>query len=107
MTALNPALTLWNGHNGLPRFDAVSDDDFAPAFDIAFAEHEAEIDAIANNPDAPTFENTIVALEIAGDALSRVSSLFWNLAGAHTNDTIQGLERDISQRCRAIIPRLA
>ncbi|MEN9894741.1 MAG: hypothetical protein RIR97_593 [Pseudomonadota bacterium] len=98
MTALNPALTLWNGHNGLPRFDAVSDEDFAPAFEIVMMEHEAEIDAIAENPEAPTFENTIVALEIAGDAFSRVSSLFWNRAGAHTNETIQTLERDISPK---------
>ena len=44
---LNPALTDWNGLNGLPRFEAVSDGDFAPAFEAALAEHEAEIDAIA------------------------------------------------------------
>jgi peptidyl-dipeptidase Dcp len=96
--ALNPAITDWNGPDGLPRFEAVSDGDFAPAFDAALAEHEAEIDTIADNPEAPAFENTIVALEIAGDRLSRVSSLFWNRAGAHTNDTIQALERDIAPK---------
>lgn len=96
--ALNPAVTDWNGPHGLPRFEAISDADFAPAFDAALAEHEAEIDTIANNPEAPTFENTIVALEIAGDALSRVSSVFWCLAGANTNDAIQALEREISPR---------
>ena len=96
--ALNPAVTDWNGPHGLPRFEAIDDTDFAPAFDAALAEHEAEIDGIANNPEAPTFENTIVALEIAGDALSRVSSSFWCLAGANTNDTIQALEREISPR---------
>ena len=97
-TAVNPAVIDWNGPDGLPRFEAVRDSDFAPAFDAALAEHEAEIEAIADNPDAPTFDNTIVALEIAGDSLSRVSSLFWNRAGAHTNDTIQALERDISPK---------
>lgn len=96
--ALNAAITDWNGPNGLPRFEAVSDSDFAASFEAALAGHEAEISEIAGNPAAPTFENTIVALETAGDALSRVSSLFWNRAGAHTNDTIQALERDISPK---------
>ncbi|WP_455269766.1 M3 family metallopeptidase [Rhizobium herbae] len=96
--ALNPAITDWNGPDGLPRFEAVSDSDFAASFEAALAEHETEIDVIANNSAAPTFENTIVALEIAGDSLSRVSSLFWNRAGAHTNDAIQALERDISPK---------
>lgn len=96
--ALNPAITDWNGPDGLPRFEAVSDSDFAASFEAALAGHETEIDAIAANPDAATFENTIIALETAGDALSRVSSLFWNRAGAHTNDAIQALERDISPK---------
>ncbi|OCJ03207.1 peptidase M3 [Rhizobium sp. AC44/96] len=95
---LNPVLVNWSGLHGLPRFEAVKDDDFAPAFDAALAAHEREIDEIAGNPAEPTFENTVVALEIAGDDLSRVSSLFWNRAGAHTNDTIQALERDISPK---------
>jgi peptidyl-dipeptidase Dcp len=96
--SVNPAVVEWTGHQGLPRFDAVSDADFAPAFDAALAAHEAEIDAIAGNPDAPTFENTVVALETAGDELSRVSALFWNRAGAHTNEVIQALEREIAPK---------
>ncbi|OCJ11087.1 peptidase M3 [Rhizobium sp. AC27/96] len=96
--AVNPALVEWTGHQGLPRFDAVKDTDFAPAFDAAFASHEAEIDAIANNGEAPGFANTVTALEIAGDALSRISALFWNKAGAHTNETIQALEREIAPK---------
>ncbi|PZM09599.1 M3 family metallopeptidase [Rhizobium tubonense] len=97
-SSYNPALVEWTGHQGLPRFDQVSDADFAPAFEAALASHEAEIDTIADNPDAPTFANTIVALEIIGDELSRVSSLFWNRAGAHTNDVIQALEREIAPK---------
>lgn len=97
-TPLNPALTTWTGHEGLPRFDLVKDTDFAPAFEAAFRAHEAEIDEIAGNPDAPTFENTVIALEIAGDELSRISSIFWNKAGADTNETIQALERDIAPK---------
>jgi peptidyl-dipeptidase Dcp len=97
-TRIDPALVDWSGPGGLPRFDLVKDEAFAAAFDAALAAHEAEIDAIANNPEAPTFENTVVALEIAGDALSRVSALFWSRAGANTNDTIQALEREIAPK---------
>ncbi len=96
--SLNPALVHWTGHEGLPRFESVKDEDFAAAFDAAFAVHEAEIDGIANNPEPPTFDNTVVALEIAGGDLSRVSALFWNKAGAHTNDAIQALEREIAPK---------
>ncbi|OLP56073.1 peptidase M3 [Rhizobium rhizosphaerae] len=96
--AIAPALFQWTGHEGLPRFTAIRDEDFAPAFDAALAEHAAEVTAVAENPQAPTFENTVVALEIAGDTLSRVSALFWNRAGAHTNDTIQALEREIAPK---------
>jgi peptidyl-dipeptidase Dcp len=97
-SSVNPALIEWTGHQGLPRFDAVADSDFGPAFDAALAAHDAQIDAIAENPDAATFANTIVALEIAGDELSRVSALFWNRAGAHTNEAIQALEREVAPK---------
>ncbi|MFC6446833.1 M3 family metallopeptidase [Shinella zoogloeoides] len=97
-TRIDPALVEWTGPGGLPRFDLVKDDAFAAGFDAALADHEAEIDAIANNPEPATFENTVVALEVAGDALSRVSALFWSRAGANTNDTIQALERDIAPK---------
>ncbi|MBX9459096.1 MAG: M3 family metallopeptidase [Rhizobium sp.] len=94
--SINPAIFTWDGPHGLPRFGAIRDEDFKSAFDRALEAHNAEIDGIANNPEAPTFANTITALEIAGDELSRVSALFWNKAGADTNDTIQHLEREIS-----------
>lgn len=92
------ALTDWNGKNGLPRFDAVRDEDFAGAFDAALTAHNTEIDTIAGDGEAPTFANTVVALETAGDELSRVSALFWNKAGAHTNPQIQALEREIAPK---------
>ncbi|GEO85717.1 MULTISPECIES: M3 family metallopeptidase [Alphaproteobacteria] len=97
-TSVNPAVFEWNGPNGLPRFETVSDDAYAPAFEAALTDHDNEIGAIANNPEAPTFANTIIALETAGDELSRVSALFWNKAGAHSNDVIQALERDIAPK---------
>ncbi|CAK7258415.1 MULTISPECIES: M3 family metallopeptidase [unclassified Shinella] len=97
-TRIDPALVEWTGLNGLPCFDLVKDDAFADGFAAALAAHEAEIDAIAGNPEPATFDNTIVALETAGDELSRVSALFWSRAGANTNDTIQALERDIAPK---------
>ncbi len=95
---INPALTEWTGPHGLPRFEAVADQDIGPGFDAMLAAHAAEIAAIAGQTDEPTFANTIVALETAGLGLSRVSSLFWLKAGADTNDTIRALERDIAPR---------
>jgi peptidyl-dipeptidase Dcp len=91
-------LVRWTGPDGLPQFDALSDEAFGAAFETAMSMHEAEIDAIARDPDGPTFANTVVALELAGDALGRVSSLFWQKAGADTNDTIQALERDVAPK---------
>ncbi len=104
---INPALIHWDGHQGLPRFDLVKDEDFAAAFDAAMAKHDAEINDIASDPREPTMENTIVALEIAGDELSRISALFWNKAGAHTNDTIQALEREIAPKMSRHYSRIA
>ncbi|MDF1608210.1 M3 family metallopeptidase [Hoeflea sp. YIM 152468] len=98
MTSSASPLFDWTGPLDLPEFDKIGDADFAPAFETALAEHDAEIQAIAANPEAPDFANTLVALELAGDKLSRVSSLFWNRAGTDTNDTIQALERDIAPR---------
>lgn len=97
-SSLNPSLVEWKGHHGLPRYDQVKDEDFAPGFAAALAAHEAEIDAIANNPQEPTFANTVVELEVAGDELSRVSALFWGKAGADTNEIIQALEREMAPK---------
>lgn len=95
---ITPALIEWSGINGLPRFDLVSDGSFAEAFDAALALHEAEVDEIADSPAGPTFDNTVVALELAGDELSRISALFWSRAGANTNEVIQALEREIAPK---------
>ena len=91
-------LTYWTGPLGLPAFDQISDDQFAAVFEAAFAAHEAEIAAIAGNPDQPSIENTLAALELAGDALGKVSAIFWLRAGAHTNPDIQKMERDIAPK---------
>ncbi len=106
MTALNKAITEWDGQHGLPRFEAIRDEDFRAAFDHAMQAHLADIDAIARSTAPATFESVIVPLELAGEPLSRVNALFWNRAGADTNDAIKALEREISPACRATGRRL-
>ncbi|MER8730252.1 M3 family metallopeptidase [Mesorhizobium sp. M0018] len=91
-------LTEWQGPLGLPDFARIGDGDFSPVFDAALKAHEAEIEAIAGNTGTPTIDNTLAALELAGEALDHVSSIFWCRAGAHTNEAIQALERDISPK---------
>jgi len=84
-----------------PRFDLIRDDDFAPAYELGMAAELKEVEAIAVNPAAPTFDNTVVALERAGRLLDRVDRVFSNLAGANTNPTLQGIERDMAPRLAA------
>jgi peptidyl-dipeptidase Dcp len=92
----NPLLAKWTGAFGLPPFGDIAPEHFRPAFDEALPAHRAEIDAIAADPAAPTFSNTIEALERSGRALDRVSNVFFVLAGADTGDAIEAVERDIS-----------
>jgi peptidyl-dipeptidase Dcp len=91
-------LTRWTGPLGLPDFTKLDDKDFGPVFDQAFAAHNAEIETITSETAQPTIDNTLAALELAGDALDRVSSIFWCRAGAHTNDAIQAMEREVSPK---------
>lgn len=97
----NPLLETWDTPFGMIPFDAISDDDYAPAMDIALAEDLAEVDAIANNPDAPTFANTIEAMQGTGEALDKVLSAFFAVAGADSNDKRQELQRAFSPKLSA------
>jgi peptidyl-dipeptidase Dcp len=92
----NPLLADWTGPFGLPPLGAIKPEHFRPAFDRALAAHRAEIDAISANPAAPSFANTIEALEKSGRDLDRVSNVFFVLAGADTGDAIEAVEREIS-----------
>jgi peptidyl-dipeptidase Dcp len=94
--AANPLLAAWDAPFGAPPLDQVKPEHFPPAFEAALAAHRAEIDAIAGADAAPAFENTVAALERSGRLLSRVSSAFYVLAGAHTNAAIQAIERDLA-----------
>ncbi|MBT8244307.1 MAG: M3 family metallopeptidase [Winogradskyella sp.] len=93
MTTLNKPFN--TTHNTAP-FSEIKTEDFLPAFKIAIEKARAEIDAIAYNSEAPTFENTIEALDFSGEELDRISSIFFNLNSAETNDDIQKIAQEVS-----------
>ncbi|XOL89442.1 peptidyl-dipeptidase Dcp [Enterobacter hormaechei] len=79
-----------------PRFDAINDSHYRPAFDEAMCLKRADIDAIIAQRAAPDFDNTVLALEKSGAMLSRVSSVFFAMTSAHTNDYLQALDEQFS-----------
>jgi len=91
----NPFMDEWDTPYGIPPFGAIENGHYMPAMKKAVLELRAEIDAIANNPEAPTFENTIVALELAGDLMNKVASTFGNITGTDTDDELRELETQI------------
>ena len=97
----NPLLRPWTTPFGVAPFDEVSDSDFAPALETALERHRNEIDAIAHNPDAPDFTNTIEALEAAGHDLDQVLAVFFTVAGADSNPVRETLQRDFSPKLAA------
>ena len=92
----NPLLSESPLPYGAPQFDKIENRHYLPAFEQAFKEGKQEIDAIVNNPDAPTFENTIEALEFAGGRVSKVGSIFYNLLEADATDELQEIAEKVS-----------
>ena len=92
----NPLLTKSTLPFGAPQFDKIENQHYIPAFKHAIAEGKSEVDAIVNNPKAPTFQNTIEALEYAGESLGRISHIFYNLLEANTNEEMQNIAEEIS-----------
>ncbi len=84
-----------------PQFDKIQDSDFAPAFDAGMAEQLREMDAIANNPEAPSFQNTIVAMEKSGQLLDRATNVFFNLVGTDKNDARDKLQTEYAPKFSA------
>jgi peptidyl-dipeptidase Dcp len=84
-----------------PPFDQIHDSDYAPAIDAGIAAHDREIEAIANNAAAPTFENTIVAMERSGQVLTRAGRVFENLAQSNTDDAIDKARGEIEPKLQA------
>ena len=92
----NPLLENFNTPFDSAPFSKIKNEDYKPAFEQAIKEAKAEIDAITSNLEAPTFQNTIEAMELSGEKLGRISSIFFNLNSAETNDEIQQIAQDIS-----------
>ncbi|WP_230529982.1 M3 family metallopeptidase [Microvirga roseola] len=92
----NPLLGQWTGPFGLPPFESIAPEHYKPAFDVALNEQQAEITAIADSAEAPTYANTVEGLEKSGRTLKRMGGVFFNLAGSHTNDAIQAVEREMA-----------
>ncbi|GAA4192421.1 M3 family metallopeptidase [Gryllotalpicola kribbensis] len=99
--AANPLLTASTLDYRLPPFSQIRDEHYRPAFDAGFAEQLAEIDAIARNPEAPTFENTLVPLERSGQTLRRAAFVFFNKSSADSNDVTNALDEELAPRLAA------
>ncbi len=97
----NPILEEWDTPFGVPPFDEIEEEHYLPAFRAAMAEEAAEIDAIVDDSEAPTFANTIEAFERAGKTLSRVRNAFFPVESAHSNDAIRQIARTIAPELSA------
>ncbi len=98
----NPLLETWDTQLALPPFARIRDEDFAPAMDAAISEARQGVIVIADNPDPPTFENTIEALELSDALLNRVAGVFYNLAGSDSNPAREEMQRDFAPKLSAL-----
>ena len=98
MSGENPLLVASPLYLQYPPFDRIEDGHYLPAFEAGMAEQLAEVDAIVNQDDAPTVENTLVPMEMSGQILNRVSRVFFGLMSAHTNDEMNAIEAEIAPR---------
>ena len=96
--AANPLTTAWNTPDGVPPYDRIRPEHYEPAFDLATAEAREESARIANDPAAPTFENTIEAMERAGRQLARVSSTFFTVASADATPANQAVQKNVAPK---------
>ncbi|WP_291101365.1 MULTISPECIES: M3 family metallopeptidase [unclassified Flavobacterium] len=90
----NPLLQKSKLQYQAPQFNLIKDSDFKPAFEYGIKVHDQEIDKIANNAVKPTFENTVLAIEISGEDFKRARMIFENLTGSNTNPTLQAIEKE-------------
>ncbi|MDQ1924063.1 M3 family metallopeptidase [Massilia pseudoviolaceinigra] len=101
LVATNPFAKLSTLPFHYPAFDKIKDEHFLPAYAAGMSDHLREVDTIANNRKAPTFDNTVVALERSGQLLTRVATTFSALQGANTNDTLDAIDREMSPKLAA------
>ncbi len=92
----NPFLEVWDTPYGVPPFAAIRNEHYLPAFKKGILEQRADVEAIVGNPDAPTFENTIVALEASGELLTKVNRTFGNITNTELDDELRALEVEIN-----------
>jgi peptidyl-dipeptidase Dcp len=92
----NPFFSEYNTPFGVPPFNLIENDHFLPAFEEGISQQEAEIDAIVSNPEPPTFENTVAALDYSGMLLNRVGSVFYNYLSSNTSDEIQAIAQEVA-----------
>ncbi|AZB62984.1 M3 family peptidase [Cereibacter sphaeroides] len=97
----NPLLAPWTTPFALPPFAEIRDEQFGPAIEAGLEEARRAIAAIADNPEAPSFANTIEALELAEETLDRVAGVFYNLAGADSNAAREALQRELAPKMSA------
>ncbi len=100
-TMSNPLLETWNTPHGVPPFDRIAPEHFLPAFETALARYTEELDAIGNNAEPPTFENTVEAFEAAGRDLARILPVLSSIGSANTNDGIREAQSTIMPRLAA------
>ncbi len=96
-TATNPLLQPWTAPHGLPPFDAIRPEHFAPAFVAAMREHRAELDAIATQNEPASFGNTVARLDASGRLFARLDGAFHNLCASETSDALQAAQRELAQ----------
>lgn len=94
----NPLLIAWQTPFETPPFAEIKPEHFLPAFEQAFADHAAEVNAITHDPSVPDFDNTVTALERSGKLLNKVSSVFYALVSAHSNPELLAIESEVSLR---------
>ena len=96
MNNLNPLLQSWAAPHGLPPFDALRPEHFAPGLREAMQEHRSELDAIASQTEAPDFDNTVVRFDAAGRLLGRIEGVFHNLCASETSSALQQVQREMA-----------
>lgn len=97
-TMENPFLSAYNTPFGVPPFDLIKNEHYVPAFEEGIKQQQAEIEAITSNKEAPTVENTLLALENSGLLLQQVSAVFYNLHDAHTNEEMDQIALEIAPK---------
>mgnify|MGYP006368397341 FL=1 len=93
----NPLLRTWGTPHAMPPFAEIRSEHFAPAFEVAMREHRAELDAIAAQAEAPTFDNTVARLDASGRLFARIELVFHNLCASEASAALQAVQREMAR----------